>query len=80
VLDRYLARFAYRGQITTDVPPGHPALHTRDNVDETIPGDRGAHGIFDARARTRTTPWKPVLVGIGLLLGATLLLPSRSRS
>jgi NAD(P)-dependent dehydrogenase (short-subunit alcohol dehydrogenase family) len=52
LLDRYLARRAWESQTTSDLPPGHPARHTRDNLDETIPGDRGAHGPFDAKART----------------------------
>ncbi|HWC72824.1 MAG TPA: SDR family oxidoreductase, partial [Gemmatimonadales bacterium] len=50
-LDRYLARHAWHAQYTDDLPPGHPARHDQDNVDVTLPGDRGAHGPFDARAR-----------------------------
>jgi short-subunit dehydrogenase len=46
LLDRYLARKAYSGQQTDEPRPDRP-----DNVDTPIPGDRGAHGRFDARAR-----------------------------
>ncbi|HET9598750.1 MAG TPA: SDR family oxidoreductase, partial [Anaeromyxobacteraceae bacterium] len=46
LLDRYLGRTGYASQ-QTDEPaaPGRP-----DNVDAPLPGDRGAHGAFDARA------------------------------
>jgi len=48
LLDRYLAKVAYSGQQTGEpVSPGRP-----DDVDRPLPGDRGAHGDFDARART----------------------------
>jgi NADP-dependent 3-hydroxy acid dehydrogenase YdfG len=46
-LDRYLARHGYDGQVTSALPPTHA-----DNVDEPLPGDRGAHGSFDDRSRT----------------------------
>lgn len=55
VLDRYLARRAWEGQVTRDLPPGHPRHHERDNVDAPIPGDRGAHGPFGAKARRSST-------------------------
>ncbi|HZZ86532.1 MAG TPA: SDR family oxidoreductase [Anaeromyxobacteraceae bacterium] len=45
--DRYLARHGYDAQQTAELePPGRP-----DNVDAPLPGDRGAHGRFDAEAR-----------------------------
>ena len=49
--DRYLARTGYEGQ-QTDEPedPDRP-----DNLYEPVPGDHGAHGDFDGRART----WSP---------------------
>jgi hypothetical protein len=50
-LDRYLAKNAWTSQVTDRLPPGHPHRHAKDNVFETLPGDRGAHGPFDARAR-----------------------------
>lgn len=50
LLDRYLGRTGYRSQQTDQpVSPDRP-----DNVDHPIPGDRGAHGDFDARARRRS--------------------------
>ncbi len=54
-LDEYLARNAWKSQQTKLLPPGHPQRHDRDNVDAPLPGDRGAHGPFDRRARTTTT-------------------------
>jgi NAD(P)-dependent dehydrogenase (short-subunit alcohol dehydrogenase family) len=55
VLDSYLARNAWGSQETKQLPPGHPRRHDQDNVDATLPGDRGAHGPFDARARSFST-------------------------
>lgn len=47
-LDRLLARRAYSGQFTGEaVPADH-----RDNLYSPVPGDRGAHGRFDDRARS----------------------------
>ena len=51
-LDRYLARKAWASQETQQLPPGHPLKHP-DNLDGVPPGDRGAHGPFDAEARAR---------------------------
>ena len=51
-LDRYLARKAWASQQTRHLPPGHPIRHP-DNLDGVPPGDRGAHGPFDAEARAR---------------------------
>ena len=49
----YLARSGYRSQQTDQpVSPERP-----DNVDSPIPGDKGAHGDFDSRAR----PTSPVI-------------------
>jgi NAD(P)-dependent dehydrogenase (short-subunit alcohol dehydrogenase family) len=49
-LDRALARTGFRAQ-QTDEPevPGRP-----DNLWSPLPGDHGAHGAFDGRARTRS--------------------------
>jgi short-subunit dehydrogenase len=48
--DRYLARTGFDAQQTyTPVEPGRP-----DNLFETVPGDHGAHGIFDAEAKPRS--------------------------
>jgi NADP-dependent 3-hydroxy acid dehydrogenase YdfG len=47
LLDRYLGRMGYSAQQTDQpVRPGR-----KDDVDEPLPGDRGAHGDFDARAK-----------------------------
>ena len=54
-LDGYLAKHAWESQETNLLPPGHPPRHDQDNVDAPLPGDRGAHGPFDARARTFST-------------------------
>ncbi len=47
LLDRYLGRIGYAAQ-QTDEPA---APDRRDDVDRPLPGDRGARGRFDARAR-----------------------------
>jgi short-subunit dehydrogenase len=77
-LDRYLARRAWESQTTNRLPPGHPLRHDRDDVDTTIPGDRGAHGPFDARSRAFSTKlWarshRGWLVGVACALGALAL-------
>jgi hypothetical protein len=47
LLDRYLARTGYSGQLTDEaLPPDAPA-----NLFATADGDYGAHGRFDDRAR-----------------------------
>jgi short-subunit dehydrogenase len=51
LLDRYLARRAWEAQTTKKLPSGHPTSHARDDIDGPLPGDRGAHGPFDSRAR-----------------------------
>jgi NAD(P)-dependent dehydrogenase (short-subunit alcohol dehydrogenase family) len=51
-LDRYLARKAWGAQKTRRLPPGHPLHHQADNLDGPVPGDKGAHGPFDAEARS----------------------------
>ncbi len=48
LLDRYLARTGISGQQDKEpVAPDH-----RDNLFEPLPGDHGAHGRFDAQARS----------------------------
>ena len=51
LLDRYLAATGFSGQ--QDEEPVAP--DRRDNLYEPVPGDRGAHGRFDATARTHST-------------------------
>lgn len=48
IADRYLASRGYEGQLTDRPNPHAPA-----NLFEPVPGDRGAHGTFDDRARSR---------------------------
>jgi len=51
--DRYLARTAYEAQQTDEpVDPGRP-----DNLFTPLPGDRGAHGDFDASAHSHSAQW-----------------------
>ncbi len=51
--DWYLARTGYSGQQTpTPVRPNRPS-----NLFETVPGDYGAHGPFDDRAKTWSGQW-----------------------
>jgi NAD(P)-dependent dehydrogenase (short-subunit alcohol dehydrogenase family) len=48
--DWYLAKTAYKGQQTEQsISPDRP-----DNLFTTVPGPFGAHGNFDARARTKS--------------------------
>lgn len=71
LIDRYLARFGYTGQ-QTDAPidPNRP-----DNLWEPVPGDHGAHGIFDRRARSRSLQLGLNLhrVGAASMLGTVAL-------
>ncbi|HUS29193.1 MAG TPA: SDR family oxidoreductase [Kofleriaceae bacterium] len=56
-LDKKLARDAWEGQTTDDVPVGHRGKH-RDNLYLPIERDFGAHGIFDDRAQDSSiTEW-----------------------
>jgi NAD(P)-dependent dehydrogenase (short-subunit alcohol dehydrogenase family) len=47
LLDHYLARVGYDGQ-QDDEPEQHGRA---DNLFDPLPGDRGAHGVFDDRAK-----------------------------
>ena len=76
-LDRYLAKRGYAGQ-QTDEPADPDRPH---NLWEPVPGDHGAHGVFDRRARNRS--WflwasmrrgRFLLGGAGLLVAALLLI------
>ncbi len=52
--DRYLARTGFDSQQTGErVPDGRP-----DNLFAPLPGDRGAHGDFDAKAKARSVQWE----------------------
>ncbi len=48
LLDRYLAHSGYDGQLTVESNPADAPA----NLFESVPGDWGAHGRFDARALT----------------------------
>ncbi|MGH9741143.1 MAG: SDR family oxidoreductase [Candidatus Acidiferrum sp.] len=69
LLDEYLARTSYDGQQTGDaVDPDRP-----NNLFEPVPGDHGAHGIFDRRAHdTSAQLWQTthrgwlVAAGVGV--------------
>ena len=77
-LDRYLAKAAYGGQLgKEDQPPGP------GNLFETVKGDYGAHGRFDAEANTKSSeltlakhPWltAALLTLIGLVVLFLLIL------
>jgi short-subunit dehydrogenase len=70
-LERYLARVAWSDQTTKRLPAPQ-----RDNLDAPLPGDRGAHGIFDAEAKRssaelwlRTHPRAVTIGALALLVG-----------
>src|SRR5919199_6269431 len=65
--DWYLARMGYDAQQTDEpVAPGR-----RDNLWEPVPGDHGAHGSFDERAReTSAQLWATTHRGLFALAGA----------
>jgi hypothetical protein len=53
VADWYLARTNVKGQQTSEpIPPDRP-----DYLFSPLPGDRGAHGRFDAKAHGRSPTW-----------------------
>jgi NAD(P)-dependent dehydrogenase (short-subunit alcohol dehydrogenase family) len=76
-LDRLLARQAYSGQSTDDpLPPGR-----KDNLYTPVPGDHGAHGRFDARAKSTswqylatTRRWTLTVAALALLLAVSVVL------
>jgi len=73
IIDRLLSTLAYKGQHTDEpLPPDR-----RDNLYAPVPGDHGAHGRFDARAKpTSAQTWLSTHPGIvaaaALALGAAL--------
>jgi NAD(P)-dependent dehydrogenase (short-subunit alcohol dehydrogenase family) len=82
--DRYLASMGYDAQ-QTDMPedPSRP-----DNLWQPVPGDHGAHGAFDQRARdwsaqlwttTHRAAVFAAAAGAGALVGFGLLAARRSR-
>ncbi|MCE5267027.1 MAG: SDR family oxidoreductase [Planctomycetaceae bacterium] len=72
LLDRYLAgRRAWEGQETSQPVPAHRP----DNLFRPLPGDFGAHGVFDNRSRTSSIAWwlsahrGKILTGVATLAG-----------
>lgn len=73
VLDHLLARKGYSGQLSDKALPDHRP----DNLYEPLPGDYGAHGRFDDRARSFSPQlWadthKGLVIGGLLALGAAI--------
>lgn len=68
--DRLAARMAWDGQMTQE-----PARPRDGNLFETVPGHQGAHGRFDARARSQVTGYDPAHL-MGALLGLAVALPA----
>jgi NAD(P)-dependent dehydrogenase (short-subunit alcohol dehydrogenase family) len=78
VADRYLARHGFDAQQTGE--PAQP--DRRDNVDQPLPGDKGAHGRFDRRSRgfsleiwMRMHPWLSAAAAAAVGLGVWGLRP-----
>ncbi|MGZ3698388.1 MAG: SDR family oxidoreductase [Bdellovibrionota bacterium] len=76
--DHYLARKGYESQQTSELRKPRP-----DNLDSPLPGDAGAHGNFDARAKSfslqiwlNTHRWAFAALGT-LAVGAGFLIRSR---
>lgn len=53
LIDRYLARTGYSGQLTNEIEPADAP----SNLFEPVAGDYGAHGRFDRRARRTSWAW-----------------------
>ena len=77
--DHYLAKHGYDGQMVDEPEtPGRP-----DNLWDPIPGDAGAHGVFDDRASPRSInlelnkrrPW--IFAGLAVGLAASLIVARR---
>ncbi|EZP71650.1 Short chain dehydrogenase family protein [Sphingomonas paucimobilis] len=81
-LDYYLGATGVEGQQDEDaIPPG-----SRDNLYEPVPGDHGAHGRFDAIARSHSPHWwmSKHRVALGLAgavagIGSALLFGRKAR-
>lgn len=81
LLDRYLARNGYSGQLTDEDLPDHAP----SNLFETAPGEYGAHGRFDGKAHDRS--WEMLasrhrgatLAGLAGLAALAAFLGSRRR-
>ncbi len=76
--DLVLLRTGWKGQHTEELKP----VDSPDNLFEPLPGDPGAHGRFDGRARERTA-WTSLrlhrrVIGAGVALATMGLLAGRS--
>jgi NAD(P)-dependent dehydrogenase (short-subunit alcohol dehydrogenase family) len=68
--DRYLARNGYESQQYDGLADRHRA----DNLWEPVPGDAGAHGVFDERAKDHSVQvWLNTHRGLLALLGGGLV-------
>ena len=68
--DYYLARYGYDAQMT-----GEPEDPNRpDNLWEPLPGDHGAHGVFDDRAHDKSVALELNKQRTWIVAGAALLL------
>jgi hypothetical protein len=72
--DRYLARTGYEAQQTAEPEGDRP-----DSLFDPVPGDRGAHGRFDAESRARSLQWMLVKHRSTLVLAGGVLLAALSR-
>jgi NAD(P)-dependent dehydrogenase (short-subunit alcohol dehydrogenase family) len=68
MLDHYLGRTGYESQQTSE--PESPDRPT--NLWEPLPGDRGAHGAFDQRAKEKSWELRVSLNRVWLAAGCTL--------
>ena len=69
LLDRYLARAGYSGQKSDELAdPAAP-----NNLFAPVPGDHGAHGRFDSRARSRSAALWASMHKHSLLAGAGIV-------
>jgi NAD(P)-dependent dehydrogenase (short-subunit alcohol dehydrogenase family) len=81
--DRYLAKNGYEAQMIDE--PEDP--HRANNLYEPLPGDAGAHGVFDDQATevsvemelNKRRPWLLTAAGVGVGLALLLLKGSRVR-
>ena len=82
LLDRYLAHSGYTGQLTSE----HEPFHRPDNLYNALPGDHGAHGRFDGRARatsgqfwlSRRRGWAAAGIGVAAGFAAAFLAANHS--
>jgi NAD(P)-dependent dehydrogenase (short-subunit alcohol dehydrogenase family) len=84
LLDRYLARFGYQGQMA----PASADRNAPDNLFAPVPGDHGAHGRFDNRstdhslalwATTHRGSMAASFLALGALLVGFMAFPRRAR-